>query len=148
MVRRRGSTGGSPMDEQRGTTEQRVTTDQRGMTEQSPFRAFGSPRGAAAHDVEPLPTPTLATALSPRGARAVARVGVGRGSTSCAAAPLGEPNARKGLCSVIPRWSVVTACSVVPRCSSIGDPPVDPRLLTIHPVLRSRLFTYHDNCSE
>src|SRR5664280_2549577 len=55
MVRRRGSTGGSPMDEQRGTTEQ------------SPFRAFGSPRGAAAHDVEPLPTPTLATALSPRG---------------------------------------------------------------------------------
>jgi hypothetical protein len=55
------------MDEQRGTTEQRVTTDQRGMTEQSPFRAFGSPRGAAAHDVEPLPTPTLATALSPRG---------------------------------------------------------------------------------
>jgi|GEM_PF-849927 hypothetical protein len=55
------------MDEQRGTTEQAVTTDQRGMTEQSPFRAFGSPRGAAAHDVEPLPTPTLATALSPRG---------------------------------------------------------------------------------
>jgi len=55
------------MDEQRGTTEERVTTDQRGMTEQSPFRAFGSPRGAAAHDVEPLPTPTLATALSPRG---------------------------------------------------------------------------------
>jgi hypothetical protein len=41
--------------------------EQRGMTEQSPFRAFSSPRGAAAHDVEPLPTPTLATALSPRG---------------------------------------------------------------------------------
>src|SRR5664279_4570057 len=56
MVRRRGSTGGSPMDEQRVATEQ------------SPFRAFGSPSGAATHDVEPLPTPTLTAApLSPRG---------------------------------------------------------------------------------
>jgi hypothetical protein len=42
--------------------------EQRVATEQSPFRAFGSLSGAATHDVEPLPTPTLTAApLSPRG---------------------------------------------------------------------------------
>jgi hypothetical protein len=42
--------------------------EQRVATEQSPFRAFGSPSGAATPDVEPLPTPTLTAApLSPRG---------------------------------------------------------------------------------